>query len=221
MYAGVLFDWDGTLADTRKVILASFQQALKTVGVQADAVYIERRIGIGAELTFKETLKEAGKPFDDTLIKRLIEEKVKAEINLADKVKLFPGAKDLLEALQGKVKLALASMNNRPVINHLLRTMSIESCFDEVVTVEEVEKSKPDPEIFLKAATKLAVSPAECVVVEDSIFGVQAAKTAGIACIAVRTGVYTRSELEKASPALIVNSLKEQEKIRDFIFCAE
>jgi beta-phosphoglucomutase len=218
MYSGVLFDWDGTLADTRKVILASFQQALKTVGVQADAVYVERRIGIGAKLTFKEILKGAGKPFDDTLIKRLIEEKVKSEINLADKVKLFPGAKDLLEALQGKVKLALASMNNRPVINHLLRVVGIESCFDEVVAVEEVEKSKPDPEIFLKAAAKLAVSPAECVVVEDSIFGVQAAKTAGIVCIAVLTGVYNKTELEKTSPALIVNSLKEKEKILDFIF---
>jgi phosphoglycolate phosphatase-like HAD superfamily hydrolase len=77
MYSGVLFDWDGTLADTRKVILTSFQQALKTLGVQADAVYIERRIGIGAELTFKETLQEAGNPFDATLIKRLVEKRCK------------------------------------------------------------------------------------------------------------------------------------------------
>jgi beta-phosphoglucomutase len=218
MYSGVLFDWDGTLADTRKVVLTSFQQALKTVGVQADAVYIERRIGIGAELTFKEILQEAGNPFDDTLIKRLVEKKVQVEINLADGVKLFPGAKDLLEALQGKVKLTLASMNNRPVIDHMLRTLNIKNCFDEIVAVEEVEKSKPDPEIFLKAAAKLAFSPAECVVVEDSIFGVQAAKTAGIVCIAVLTGVYNKTELEKTSPALIVNSLKEKEKILDFIF---
>lgn len=221
MYTGVIFDWDGTLADTRKVILASFQQALKTAGVQADAVYIERRIGIGAKLTFKEILQAAGKPSDDTLIKRLIEKKVQAEINLADKVELFPGAKDLLKTLQGKVKLALASMNNRPVIDHMLHTMNIEDCFDATVAVEEVEKSKPNPEIFLKAAAKLVLSPAECVVVEDSIFGVQAAKATEIVCIAVLTGVYSKTELEKANPALIVNSLKEKEKILDFIFCTK
>jgi HAD superfamily hydrolase (TIGR01509 family) len=218
MYGGVLFDWDGTLADTRKVVLQSFQQALKTVAIQADANYIERRIGIGAEQTFKEILQKTGKPFDNTLIKRLVENKVQAEINLADKVKLFPGAKDLLESLQGKVKLALASMNNRLVIDHMLNTLHIQDCFNAIVAVEEVEKSKPDPEIFLKAAEKLGLSPAECVILEDSIFGVQAAKTAGITCIAILTGVYSRTELEKASPALIVNSLKEKKKVLELIF---
>ena len=217
MYCAVLFDWDGTLADTRKVILTSFQQALNTVHVQSDADYIERRIGIGAEQTFKEILQKAGKPFDDALIKRLMERKVQAEISLTGRVKLFPGAKELLQALQGKVKLALASMNNRPVIDHLLRTMEIENCFSAIVAVEDVEKFKPDPEIFLRAAAKLHLSPAECVVVEDSIFGVQASKTAGMACIAVLTGVYKKIELEKASPELIVNSLCEKEKILHFI----
>src|SRR3989339_1877914 len=213
MYSAVLFDWDGTLADTRKVILASFQQALNTVQVTTDADYIERRIGIGAEQTFKEILQKAGKPFDHTLIKRLVKKKVETEIELTSKVKLFPGAKELLKALQGKVKLALASMNNRPVISHMLRTMDIENCFNAIVAVEDVEKFKPHPEIFLKAAAKLHLSPAECVVVEDSIFGVQAAKAAGIACIAVLTGVYNRAELEKANPELIVNSLREKDRV--------
>ena len=217
MYKGVLFDWDGTLADTRKVILASFQQALATVHVQSDADYIERRIGTGAAQTFKEILQNAGKPFDDAIIKRLVEKKVQAEIELTGKVKLFPGAKELLEALQGKVKLALASMNNRRVIDALLRTMDIENCFGAIVAVEEVKKFKPDPEIFVKAAGKIQLNPTECVVVEDSIFGVQAAKTGGMACIAVLTGVYSKAELEKACPALIVNSLREREKILNLI----
>ena len=217
MYSGVLFDWDGTLADTRKVILASFQQALNTVQVQTDADYIERRIGIGAEQTFKEILQKTGNPFDDALIKRLVEKKVQAEIELTRKVKLFPGAAELLQALQGKVKLALASMNNRPVIDHMLRTMNIENCFNAIVAVEDVEKFKPNPEIFLKAAAKLHLNPTECVVIEDSIFGVQAAKNAGMSCIGVLTGVYTRIELEKAKPELIVDSLKQKDRILTLI----
>jgi beta-phosphoglucomutase-like phosphatase (HAD superfamily) len=63
----------------------------------------------------------------------------------------------------------------------------------------------------------LQISPEECVVVEDSIFGVQAAKAAGMGCIAVLTGVYSREELEGAKPALIVSSLVENEEILGFI----
>jgi HAD superfamily hydrolase (TIGR01509 family) len=218
MYRGVLFDWDGTLADTRKVILKSFQHALKTVvNVEADPEFIERQIGTGAAQTFKTILTKAGKAHDNTTVKQLIAAKVRTETELTSQVQLFQGARELLEALQGKVKLALASMNNRAVIEDLLRALAIEKCFDTVVAVEEVQKFKPDPEIFLKAAANLQLKPVECVVLEDSIFGVQAAKNAGIACIAVLTGVYGKAELEKANPELIVNSLCEKEKILTFI----
>jgi len=217
MYNGVLFDWDGTLADTRKVILTSFQKALESINVTTEPEFIERQIGTGAAQTFKEILRKAGKPFNDTTVKDLIKEKVEAEISLADKVNLFPGARKLLEALQGKVKLALASMNNQLVINDLLHKMHIKDCFNSTVAVEEVERFKPDPEIFLKAAAKLHIKPEECIVVEDSIFGVQAARNGGIACIAVLTGVYKKAELEKAKPALIVKSLLEKDKILNLI----
>jgi beta-phosphoglucomutase-like phosphatase (HAD superfamily) len=83
--------------------------------------------------------------------------------------------------------------------------------------VEEVKRFKPDPEIFLKAAAKLGVSPEKCIVLEDSIFGVQAAKNAGMSCIAVLTGVYTRAELEKAKPELIVDSLNQKDRILSLI----
>jgi beta-phosphoglucomutase-like phosphatase (HAD superfamily) len=109
-------------------------------------------------------------------------------------------------------------MNNRPVVDYLLDSMKIRELFTVVVTVEEVSKFKPDPEIFLKTASKLRCLPADCVVVEDSIFGVQAAKAAGMSCIAVLTGVYSREELETANPCLIIDSLTEKERILNFIF---
>jgi beta-phosphoglucomutase len=83
--------------------------------------------------------------------------------------------------------------------------------------VDEVQHVKPDPEIFLKCAVKLGCSAAKCVVVEDSIFGVKAAKAAKMGCIAVLTGVYSGEELEKAGPDLIVNSLMEKEEILNLI----
>lgn len=218
MHRAVLFDWDGTLADTRRVIVATFQRAVKEeIGVNVDASFIERRIGTGAAKTFSEILQNAGKPADEALIEKLLTKKVKAEISMGDNVKLFLGARELLEALQGKVKLALASMNNRPVIEDLLDRMQLRSCFETILTVEEVTKFKPAPEIFLKSAAKLHVKPEECVVIEDSIFGVQAARNGGMDCVAVLTGVYSRAELETARPGLIVESLTEKTPILRFI----
>jgi beta-phosphoglucomutase len=214
----VLFDWDGTLADTRKVVVATFQQVVQDIGITVSSEFIERRIGTGAERTFKEILQNAGKPFDQAFIEEFLSRKIETEISMSQNVKLFPGALELLETLHGKVRIALASMNNRPVIEQLLNSMQIKGFFEVVVTVEDVTRFKPDPEIFSKCATKLRYKPEDCVVVEDSIFGVQAARAAGMACIAVLTGVYSRAELETASPGLIVESLTEKEKILEFIF---
>ncbi len=218
MPRAVLFDWDGTLADTRQVVVATFQQVVKKLGISVSSEFIERRIGTGAEYTFQEILQNAGRTFDEALIKKLLEEKIKAEISMSQRVKLFLGARELLEALKGKTGIALASMNNRPVIEELLIRLQIKEFFEVVVTVEDVKQFKPDPEVFLKCAAKLRYKPKDCVVIEDSIFGVQAAGAAGMDCVAVLTGVYSRAELKAANPGLIVESLSKKEEILQFIF---
>jgi beta-phosphoglucomutase len=218
MFEAVIFDWDGTLADTRKAILASFHKALRgTLNCDATDEFIERRIGVGAAGTFREILQEKGISFDDALIKRLVEIKIQVEIEKTNEAELFEGAQELLESLKGKVKLALASMNNRDVIDHMLNKLKVKEFFSVVLTGDEVTKSKPDPEIFLKSALKLGTRPNKCVVVEDSIFGVKAAKAGKMGCAAVLTGVYSREELSKANPDLIVDSLKEKAKILRFL----
>ena len=216
MFEAVIFDWDGTLADTRKVIVVSFQKALKEINLEVSTEYIERRIGIGASDTFREILAAANRRVDEKVVKQLVERKSKVQVGLANEVVLLEGARELLKELQSKVKVGLASMNNRSVIMHLLQNNNIAECFDTILTVEAVSHSKPDPEIFLKTAEHLNTKPRECVVFEDSIFGVKAAKSAGMGCIAVTTGVYSRQELEVEKPDLIVGTLKDP-KIREFI----
>jgi len=192
MFEAAIFDWDGTLADTRKAIVVSFQKALKEINLEVPTEYIERRIGIGASDTFREILAAANRRVDEKVVKQLIERKSKVQIGLTDQILLFEGAKELLEELQGKVRLGLASMNNRSVIMQLLQNNDITDCFDTILTVEAVSHSKPDPEIFLKTAENLNAKPQMCVVFEDSIFGVKAAKSAGMGCVAITTGVYSR-----------------------------
>jgi HAD superfamily hydrolase (TIGR01509 family) len=217
MFEAVIFDWDGTLADTRRAVVASFQKALREMHVQISDEFIARLIGIGSAETFREILRQAKVPFDEKLIENLVKQKINAEIEMSNGVRLFEGSLELLQSLQGKIKMGLASMNNRDVIDHMIKVMKIRGFFDAVLTVEDVTNPKPDPEIFLRCARKLKSSPDKCVVVEDSIFGVKAAKTARMRCIAVLTGVYSREELQEAKPDLIVNSLKEKNLVLSFI----
>jgi len=214
MFAAVLFDWDGTLADTRQAILLSFRKALEKVNVDVPDEFIERRVGIGAEETFREILRAGNTRFDDALIKSLVQGKIRSEISLSDHVTLLPGAVGLLKSLRGKVKLALASMNNKPVVDHLLGKMGLNGFFDVVLTVEEVTHFKPHPEIFLKCSSLLGESPEKCLVVEDSLFGVQAAKAAGMSCLTVLTGAYSETELAMAGSEMIVASLMDTKILR-------
>ena len=219
MIEAAIFDWDGTLADTRRAIVLSFQKALKEINLEVPVFSIERRIGIGAADTFREILEAANRRADGDVLKKLVERKIEVQRQLAEEVTLFEGTRELLDALHGKVKVALASMNNRPVVMHLLNLNNLGDCFDAVLTVEATSKSKPDPEIFLLTAKQLGIAPERCVVFEDSIFGVKAAKTAGMRCIAVTTGAYKAEELTVEHPDLVVKSLSDP-KILPFVFGA-
>ena len=83
-------------------------------------------------------------------------------------------------------KIGLGSSSVRPMVNNVLTRFGIIEYFDALTTGDEVEHSKPDPTIYLLAAKKLGVNPADCTVVEDAASGVKAAKAAGMQCIAVR-----------------------------------
>ena len=217
MFEAVIFDWDGTLADTKKAILRAFHQTLKENNYGVSDEFIASRIGIGAAETFKEILKTAKQPYDQEIIDELVARKSELEIEFTSEIVLFDGALELLEALNGKVKVGLASMNNRLVISHLIRALKVEKYFQVVLTAESITHSKPDPEIFIKCAQKLGANLGGCVVLEDSVFGVEAAKSASMACIAVTTGQYSRGMLKRKGANLVVSSLKSSE-IVPFIF---
>jgi len=218
MYNAVIFDWDGTLADTREIIVHAFRKVLNKIGCKVSEEFLERRIGIGARNIFKESLEAAGISYDEEMIENLLEEKTRIHLELTLKIRFFDGALSLLESLKPKVKIALATMSNRKVIDKTLKEKGIRGYFDYVLTADDVKKPKPDPEAFLKCAEAMKCRPEECVVVEDSIFGVIAARRAGMKCIAIPSGSYSRSDLEKYKPDLIVDSIREKEKILAFIF---
>ena len=218
MVKAVIFDWDGTLADTKRAVVQAFQKVLVEVGCVVTERFIERRIGIGTKKTLEEALKECSIIFNDEMLENLVREKIECQRDLFKTVSLFEGATELLQELQGRTKIALATMSGRKVIDKLLPEKRIEDCFDVVVTADEVSKPKPDPEVFLVSAVKLGIDPEECVVVEDSVFGVRAAKAANMKCIAVPSGAYTREELQEERPDLMIYALTEKDSIMRLIF---
>ena len=218
MIKAVIFDWDGTLADTKEAVVRSFQKVLVEAGCLVSDEFIERRVGVGTKKTLEEVLEECDVRFDDEMLKNLAGEKIRIQANLTEIVSLFDGAIELLENLQGRIKIALATMSSRKVVDKLLSEKRIGGYFDVVVSADEIFKPKPDPEVFLVSATKLGVKPEDCVVVEDSVFGVRAAKAAKMKCIAVSSGAYSWEELQEENPDLMINSLVEKERILHFIF---
>lgn len=218
MFEAVIFDWDGTLADTLDAIVFSFQQALKEIGCTVSDEYLERQIGIGARNMFRNALRSAGIPYGEEVIDKLMEKKHRLHVQFADRIRLFDGVTDLMDSLRSILKIGLATMSSRGVIDRMLDEKGMTGYFDYVVSADDVQQPKPDPEVFLRCSRELKCQPEKCVVVEDSIFGVIAAKKAGIKCIAIPSGAYSREELEREEPDLIVDSVSEKDRILDFIF---
>ncbi len=218
MFEAVIFDWDGTLANTLPVVVSVFQKVLRGVGCYVSDEFLVKRIGIGARNMFKDALRSNNILFDEKIIDDLMEKKTKIQLEILGQIQLFDGAIELLESLCPKLKLALATMSNRNIIDKMLKIKGLEGYFDFIITADEVSKPKPDPEVFLSCASNLRCQPEKCLVIEDSIFGVVAARKAKMRCIAIPSGAYSKAELEKENPDLIVDSLAETERILDFIF---
>jgi len=217
VFEAVIFDWDGTLADTEPVVVLAFQTVLREIGCRVCDEFLERLIGIGVRNMLKEALESTGMHLDDRALDDLVRRKNEVQLGMTEKIELLKGAVDILESLHGKVKIALATMSNRVVMEKVLAEKGLRKYFNFVITADEVERPKPDPEVFLKCAKELRCLPEKCVVVEDSIFGVIAARKAKIKCIALPSGAYSAEELRKEEPDLIVNSLKEKQKILNYI----
>jgi beta-phosphoglucomutase len=126
-------------------------------------------------------------------------------------VKLVPGARALLEGLRDAgFKQAVGTSAPRENLDLILRLTDTERIFSAVVSMEDTQRGKPDPQVFQVAAQRLGVAPGNCVVMEDAVAGVQAAKAAGMKCIAVRfAGHHPEAALAAAGADAVVGSLEQ------------
>jgi HAD superfamily hydrolase (TIGR01509 family) len=186
--AACIFDLDGTLIDSEPNYKASDSVLLGSYGVRYDEEFNRAVMGRGAVELFR--LIERAFPESPLNLMPMDERvRLKDEAYLAyakGRTKAFPCMKALAELLSGQgLPLALASGSSPDVIDFALGEAGLSGLFSVIVSAAEVPRGKPEPDIFLEASRRLGVSPAACVVFEDSHNGVLAAYAAGMACVAL------------------------------------
>jgi beta-phosphoglucomutase family hydrolase len=201
----VIWDMDGVIVDTADLHRQSWQYAFKRQGIGFSDSEFQ---GIFGQRNDSIIHNKMGPDVPPEIISVIAKDKEEFFRETAkNNLKSFPGVVNLLKKLEDQeIKSAIASSAPQENIHLILSGLDIEDYFQAIVFGQEVSESKPSPKIFLKAAEKLGVKPRNCIVVEDAIAGVMAAKRAGMHCIAV-TNSHPAENLAEAD--LIVDSLEK------------
>jgi len=216
----VIFDFDGVIADDERLHLAGFRHALAAHGIElSERTYFERYLGYDDREGFEAILRDHGKDPDRTTLERLMREKARVFQELVrERVRIFPGVRPLLEDLKRgdpPLPTAIGSGALRSEVELVLGIAGLRRYFDVLVCADDVERGKPDPQTFTEAMARLralapGLQPGECLVVEDSTAGIEAARAAGMQVVAVANSYPP----ERLAADLVVTSLEELNRER-------
>lgn len=211
----VIFDMDGVISDTQVIHSSTESEMLKTYGIEMDPDEITRRYaGVEGKIMFPVIFKDAKKempPLDELLRRKweMVDKIVKVSI------KEIPGTREFIEQLKKyKVPIAVASASRLSFIKKVLSELNLTDKFDAISSSEEVEYGKPEPDIFLLSAKRLSVAPENCLVIEDGINGMIAAKRAGMQCIGL---VINQNYKAEDYPADLLTEDLQDVPIEEFI----
>lgn len=181
-----IFDHDGVLVDSLELHQNAWLELGRRTGLPLTAEFIKHTFGMTNPSIFRQLLGDA---IDDAEMARLGDLK---EVCYRDAARgnicLMDGVQPLLDGLTAHgVRLAIGSSGVRPNLELTVASCGLEGRFAAIAALEDIQRGKPDPEVFLLAAERAGVSPARCVVFEDATFGIQAAKAAGMYAVGVGT----------------------------------
>ena len=198
MIEALIFDFDGVIIDTETPSYETWQEVFKANGVQLDRSLWQRVIGGGTDRfdVYKHLEDIAGVRLNRDAIERSQTDRYEA---LTRSSPLLPGVLEYIkEAGRLGLKLGVASSSTRVWVEENLAERGLLAFFQCVVTREDVDNIKPDPELYVVALNRLRTSPALAIAIEDSLHGVAAAKRAGMFCVAVPNPMTMDMSLENA-----------------------
>ena len=201
----VIWDMDGVIADTAPYHLPAWQEVFQKSGVKFTEEDFRHTFGQRNDTIIRNALGEEVSQDEIDAIASEKEESFRRRIG--QNLKPLPGVIKLIESLtRHGFKLALSSSAPIENIQLLLTGLGIHTYFQSIISGGDITEGKPSPQGFLLAAQKLGVEPGDCIVIEDAIAGVAAAKRAGMRCLAV-TNTHPRTSLTEAD--LIIDTLQE------------
>jgi beta-phosphoglucomutase-like phosphatase (HAD superfamily) len=207
--SAIVFDFDGVLADSEPLHLRSYQEIFEPHGVRLDTkTYCDRYLGFDDEGAFRQIATDYGLMLGDEEIELLMAEKSRRFAALVSgRNVLYPGALACARGLAAVWPVGVASGALRQEIELMLRGAGLIDTFKFIVAAGETDRTKPAPDPYLRAAELHGVPPAACVAIEDSHWGLESARTAGMRTIAI-THTYPRDKLIGGAD-LVVDTLEE------------
>ncbi len=211
MIKAVIFDFDGVIADTEHLHFEAFRNVLNLQKHDlAENEYYSQYLAYDDKTFFSKYYENNNLELDKELLTRLLKYKSEEFDSLIkDNIRIYPGVVDFIEQLSGKYELAIGSGALKKEIVRILEVINVAHIFKIIIAADEISNCKPNPEVYNTVLARLnntkdnKISADECVVIEDSIYGIQAAKSAGMKCIAV-TNSYPAEKLKEAD--LVVGS---------------
>lgn len=206
MIKAVILDVDGVIIDTEEAnALSSVQMFRELYNIEVKPEDFVPFVGTGSVRYVQGVAEKYG---IDINVKKATRRREDNFIKNLNKLQLFPGVKDFIRAVkQAGLKIAIATSSDRTKFQAAFRQVGLlEQEFEVIVTGDEARHTKPHPEIYLTAAKKLELEPSSCLVIEDSITGIEAANRAGAFSVAI-TNTFSEKDLGEAN--LIIRSLEE------------
>jgi HAD superfamily hydrolase (TIGR01509 family) len=183
--AGAVFDWDGVIINSAAHHEASWERLAKECGKALPEGHFKRGFGMKNEFIIPELLGWTNVPTEVRILS-LRKEALYRQLVREMGIEPLPGVREFLQALKDNgIPCIIASSTHRENITTTLDVLGLENSFAAMVTSEDVKRGKPDPEVFLTAAARIDVAPADAVVFEDALVGIAAAKAAGMRVVAV------------------------------------
>jgi beta-phosphoglucomutase len=218
----VIFDFDGVLVNSEPLHFRTLRDILLPEGIAIDEdEYVQTYLAYDDRGAIRLALERHGVPYDRENVDRIARRKAAVFDAAMAEVPLFPGVRELLQGLAAEMPLAIASGALHDEIEAILRTNGLLSLFETIVGADDVSRGKPHPEPYLTAMTRLthraqSLLPEECLVFEDSMPGIAAARAAGMTVVAV-TNSYPAVRLSAAHR--VVTSLEglAAKELRDLV----
>jgi beta-phosphoglucomutase len=200
-----VFDLDGVLVHSTPCHRAAFEQVFERLGIR-DFEY-SSYAGWRTSEVIKDVLSRRGLPVDPETLRKLASEKSALARRMVEEASpLDPCCGAVLARLAARYTLALASSGSLASIDSFLKISGARSLFRAILCGEDVTNAKPDPEIYLRCARQLNVDPAECLVIEDAVAGIEAARSAGARPVGI-AGTCPTPDLERAGAAFVLSDL--------------